>query len=121
VAHVRRQAFRPAGSRKPQFEEFLPAHVLVADEVGLARFAALKPAELKRVELIEGNVLTVAPEPADLLLAMAIGSPADAQELRKLASRVAAVLTRLIARGARRRSSPTTAGIPITCGVRRSA
>ena len=35
---------------------------------------------------------------ADLLLAMAIGSPADAQELKQLASRVSAMLTRLIAR-----------------------
>ena len=32
--------------------------------------AALKPAELRRVTLIEGNVLTVEPEPVDLLLAM---------------------------------------------------
>lgn len=32
--------------------------------------AGLKPSELRRVELIEGNVLTVAPEPVDLLLAM---------------------------------------------------
>ena len=35
---------------------------------------------------------------ADLLLAMAIASPADAQELKQLASRVSAMLTRLIAR-----------------------
>lgn len=32
--------------------------------------AELKPAELRRVTLIEGNVLTVEPEPVDLLLAM---------------------------------------------------
>ena len=35
---------------------------------------------------------------ADLLLAMAIGSPVDVQELKQLASRVSAMLTRLIAR-----------------------
>lgn len=35
---------------------------------------------------------------ADLLLAMAIGSPDDAQQLKQLASRVSAMLTRLIAR-----------------------
>lgn len=35
---------------------------------------------------------------ADLLSAMAIGSPADAQELKQLAGRVSAMLMRLIAR-----------------------
>ena len=99
-AHAHPHAHAHDQPRRAVEPGLFPHQKLHAYRVALRMAALAKElaAQIPRGHRNIADPLLRAASNAVLLLAMGIGSPADAQELKQLASRVSAMLTRLMAR-----------------------